>query len=86
MAYSRRLYKSSGDKMISGVSGGMADYFEIDPVFVRLGWVVSVFLTGGISILLYIVMAIVVPKGDHGTSANSDVVNEESGQAGELLR
>ena len=83
MACTRRLYKSSGDKMISGVSGGMAEYFEIDPVFVRLGWVASVFLTGGISILVYIVMAIVVPKGGHGPSANPDVVNEESGQVGE---
>ena len=73
MAYTRRLYKSSGDKIVSGVAGGMAEYFQIDPVFVRLGWVASVFLTGGISILIYIVMIFVVPKGAYKSSASADV-------------
>ncbi len=72
MAYTRRLYKSSGDKMISGVSGGMAEYFGIDPVFVRLGWVASVFLTGGISILIYIIMIIVVPKTGYTPAAGEE--------------
>ena len=35
MAQPRRLHKSRDDKMLSGVSGGMAEYFDIDPVFVR---------------------------------------------------
>ena len=80
MAYTRRLYKSSGDKIVSGVSGGMAENLEIDPVFVRLGWVASVFLTGGVSILVYIVMTIVVPRGGHTSLANSDTFNGGSGQ------
>ena len=69
MAQPRRLHKSRDDKMLSGVSGGMAEYFDIDPVFVRLGWVLSVFVTGGISILIYIVMVIVVPKPAYAPSA-----------------
>ena len=80
MAYTRRLYKSSGDKMISGVSGGMAEYFGIDPVFVRLGWVASVFLTGGISILIYIIMIIVVPKTGYTPAATADP-GEEGGES-----
>ncbi|MCY4653505.1 MAG: PspC domain-containing protein [Dehalococcoidia bacterium] len=79
MAYTRRLYKSSGDKMISGVSGGMAEYFGIDPVFVRLGWIVSVFLTGGISILIYIAMIFVVPKRAYNSTTTSDA-GENGGQ------
>ena len=79
MAYTRRLYKSSGDKMMSGVSGGMAEYFGIDPVFVRLGWIVSVFLTGGISILIYIAMIFVVPKRAYNPEATSDA-GENDGQ------
>ncbi len=78
MAYTRRLYKSSEDKVLSGVAGGMAEYFEIDPVFVRLGWVASVLVTGGISILVYIVMVIVVPRGGRATPSNADVVVDES--------
>ena len=80
MAYTRRLYKSSGDKMISGVSGGMAEYFGIDPVFVRLGWIVSVFLTGGISVLIYIAMIFVVPKRAYSPTETSDA-GEDGGQA-----
>ena len=80
MAYTRRLYKSSGDKMLSGVSGGMAEYFGIDPVFVRLGWIASVFLTGGISILIYIAMIFVVPKRAYNPAATSDA-GEDGGQA-----
>ena len=76
MAYTRRLYKSSGDKMISGVSGGIAEYFGIDPVFVRLGWVASVFLTGGVSILIYIIMIIVVPKTGYTPAATADAGEE----------
>lgn len=78
MAYTRRLYKSSGDKVLSGVAGGMAEYFEIDPVFVRLGWFASVFVTGGISILVYIVMVIVVPRGGYASPSSADVVIDES--------
>ena len=72
MAQPRRLQKSRNDKMISGVSGGMAEYFDIDPVFVRLGWVLSIFLTGGVSILIYLVMVIVVPKRTYAPAATAD--------------
>ena len=83
MAYTRRLYKSSGDKFVSGVAGGMAEYFQIDPVFVRLGWIASVFLTGGISILAYIAMIFVVPKGAYKSSASADLITDESGRTSE---
>ena len=82
MAYTRRLYKSSGDKLISGVAGGMAEYFAIDPVFVRLGWIASVFLTGGISILIYLAMIFVVPKGGYGSPANADAIIENNDEVG----
>lgn len=78
MARAKRLQKSRNDTMISGVAGGMAEYFEIDPVFVRLGWFASVFVTGGISILAYIVMVIVVPRGERAAPSSADVVVEES--------
>lgn len=78
MAYTKRLYKSPEDKVLSGVSGGMAEYFEIDPVFVRLGWFASVFVTGGISILIYMVMVIVVPKRGRESPSSADAVADES--------
>ena len=36
---SKRLYRSNENKMLAGVCGGIAEYFDIDPTLVRLGWV-----------------------------------------------
>ena len=57
----RRLYKSNENKMINGVRGGLAEYFDIDPTLVRLGWVLFCAL-GGSGILAYIIAAIVIPR------------------------
>ncbi|EFR86746.1 PspC domain-containing protein [Listeria sp. FSL L7-0233] len=57
----KKLYKSSSQKMIAGVCGGLAEYFNIEVTLVRLLWVVaSLFLGSGI--LLYIIAAIIIPK------------------------
>ena len=56
----KRLYRSESDKMIAGVCGGLADYFRIDPVIVRLSFVLLVLLAGT-PIFLYIIMWIIVP-------------------------
>jgi phage shock protein PspC (stress-responsive transcriptional regulator) len=57
----RRLYRSANDRIISGVAGGVAEYFEVDPVLVRILWFISVPVTGGLTFLAYIVMMIAVP-------------------------
>ena len=57
----RKLYKSSQDKMLAGVCGGVAEYFGIDSTIVRL---VMAFLTlWGIvpGIIIYIIAALVIP-------------------------
>jgi phage shock protein PspC (stress-responsive transcriptional regulator) len=56
-----RLYRSRSDRMLAGVAGGVADRFDLDPSLVRVGWVILTILSGGIFLLIYIVMAIVVP-------------------------
>lgn len=57
----KRLYKSNRNKMLAGVCGGIAEYFNIDPTLVRLGWIVFCAL-GGSGILAYIIAAIVIPR------------------------
>ena len=57
----KRLYKSNENKMVDGVCGGIAEYFNIDPTLVRLGWVLFCAL-GGSGILAYIIAAIVIPR------------------------
>ena len=62
---STRLYRSRDDRMIAGVAGGVAEYFQLDPSLVRIVWVLLA-LAGGFGVLLYIVMVIVVPEEDFG--------------------
>ena len=57
----KRLYKSNTDKMVAGVCGGIAAYFDIDPTLVSLGWVLFCAL-GGSGILVYIIAAVIIPE------------------------
>ena len=56
----KKLYKSSVNRMLWGVCGGSAEYFDIDPTLVRLVWVI-ITLMGGAGILAYIIAAIIIP-------------------------
>lgn len=58
----KRLTKSS-DKMIAGVCGGIADFFEIDPTLVRAGYAcLTVFSVAFPGILLYILLCFILPR------------------------
>jgi phage shock protein C len=58
----RRLYRTSDDRIIAGVAGGVAAYFDVDPVIVRVLWFISVFVTGTLSFWAYVIMIFVVPE------------------------
>lgn len=57
---SKRLYKSREDKMVCGVCGGIAEYFDVDPTLVRLGAVLLGCSETGI--LVYIAAAVIIPE------------------------
>ena len=57
----KRLYKSNQNKMLDGVCGGIAEYFDIDPTLERLGWVLFCAL-GGSGFVAYIVAALIIPR------------------------
>ena len=59
-----RLYRSRRDRMLAGVAGGLAEMWGADPSLVRIIWALLVVFTGGVALLVYIVMAIVVPEED----------------------
>ena len=75
-----RFRRSSRERMLAGVAGGMADYFDVDAVFVRLGWVVLTFATAGLGILMYIAMVIIMPK-DHAAADEGPVLEEDDIEA-----
>lgn len=56
----KRLQRSRTEKMIGGVCGGLAEYFNVDPTIVRILWVI-ISLLGGAGILLYIILWVIMP-------------------------
>jgi len=70
----KKWYRSRRNKMIGGVAGGLAEYFDIDPTIVRLLFVVGLFMGAGF--LAYIIMWIVVPEepyfNETKTETNAD--------------
>lgn len=66
----RRLYRSRDDRVIAGVCAGLARYFNIDPVIVRVAAVVLIFF-GGAGALAYVAALLLVPDEQGGTVANS---------------
>ena len=57
----KKLYRSTKDSKIFGECGGIAEYFNMDPTLVRLGWVLFCAL-GGSGIIAYIIAAIIIPR------------------------
>ncbi len=64
-----RLYRSRRERMLAGVAGGLAEQWNMDPSLVRLVWALLVPFTGGLALVAYIVMAIIVPEAG---SADAD--------------
>ena len=58
----KKLYRNNTDSKIAGICSGIADYFEIDPVIIRLLFLLALFLGPGL--ILYIIAWIIVPIKD----------------------
>lgn len=57
----KKLYRSTKDKMLCGVCGGIGEYFGIDATIIRLIW--AILACSGTGILVYILAAIIIPIG-----------------------
>jgi len=62
MEQPKRLYRSSTEKMIGGVCGGIAEYFTLDPTLVRIGYILLSLFTVFSGVFAYLILWIVVPK------------------------
>jgi phage shock protein C len=71
----RRLYRCRENRVIAGVASGVAEFFGLDATLVRVLWFLSIFF-GGVSLLLYIGLAIIVPLEPlpAGAAAATDAV------------
>ncbi len=61
----KRLMRSTTNKMICGVCGGIGEYLNLDPTLVRLIWALCSLASVGMGFLLYIIAAVVMPE-DNG--------------------
>ncbi len=82
-----RLYKSTSDRMLSGVSGGLGEYLDVDSTLVRIAWVIVTIMSAGLGLLAYIALVIIVPTRPvpiSSASAEDDgFPDEEASTAGE---
>ena len=76
----KRLFKSKRDKVIDGVCGGLGEYLGVDPVFVRVVWVLLV-LFGGTGLIAYIVAMIIVPREPNESEPKKESTRRSSDSA-----
>jgi phage shock protein C len=78
MQMNRRLYRCRENRVLAGVAGGVAEFFGLDPTLVRLVWLISIFF-GGVTLLLYLAMAFIVPLEPVATDAAGQPIVEPEG-------
>ncbi|MBO4212168.1 MAG: PspC domain-containing protein [Oscillospiraceae bacterium] len=58
----KKLHKSSSNRMLAGVCGGVAEYLDVDPTVIRVVWAIGSAFAGA-GIIAYIACAIIMPEG-----------------------
>jgi phage shock protein C len=71
MSNTKKLYRSKTNRVIFGICGGLGEYFDIDPLVVRILFILLTF-TGGSGIVIYLILAIMIPD----SSGNKKSINE----------
>src|SRR5436190_2161126 len=74
----RRLFRRTDDKVIAGVASGLGDYFRVDPVLFRIGFIALTF-AGGAGLVLYLVAWIVMPPSHGGPSPGEEALRRAGG-------
>lgn len=83
---SAKLFRSRENKVIAGVCGGIAEYFNIDPLIIRISWIAAI-LFGGVGIIAYVIAIFIIPEntGQEANLKNTKITPERSKQWGILL-
>ena len=82
----KKLYRSNSDKMIGGVAGGLAEYFDIDSTLMRVIFVI-ITLLGGSGVIAYIILWIVIPERPYvynmpsSSSSSTDTSSQQTANA-----
>jgi phage shock protein PspC (stress-responsive transcriptional regulator) len=74
----RKLYRSNTQRVVAGVAGGLGEYFAVDPVWFRIGFVFLA-LAGGSGILIYLLMWLIIQPQPDGYVAPAETVSPAKG-------
>ena len=72
----QRLHRATRGRMLAGVAAGVADYFDVDPTLIRIGFVVLAFM-GGLAIPLYLAGWLLIPDEDGDQSVAEELLARE---------
>ncbi len=75
-AREQRLHRAGPGRMLGGVAAGVADYFDVDPTIVRIGFVALAFL-GGVAVPLYVAGWLLIPDEDSDVSVAEELLAHE---------
>ncbi len=73
----KKLYRSRKQKMLLGVCGGIAEYFDADPTIVRIAAVLLGFASAGFALIAYFIFAIVIPEAPYNPPAQRKTTEED---------
>lgn len=74
----KKLYKSKNDRILSGVLGGIGEFYDLDPTLIRLGYMVFVIMTAVVpGIIAYVIASIIVPERPLYKEAETEMKTEE---------
>jgi phage shock protein C len=76
MTIHRKLYRSADDRILAGVCGGLAEYFDVDPVLTRIAFVI--FSMGGMGVFAYIILALIIPSKEGGAHVRPNTSEKAS--------
>jgi phage shock protein PspC (stress-responsive transcriptional regulator) len=71
----KQLYRSKTDRVLGGVSGGLADYFAVDSTLIRIIFII-LFFSGGAGIFVYLVLWLIIPSRPGKKIAEEDTIKE----------
>ena len=73
----KQIFRSSSDRMIAGVCGGLSDYLDIDPTILRLIFVFGAIFTGSGLFWAYLIMALLIPEEPNASQAVVDMSGDD---------
>lgn len=71
------IKRSKKDRIISGVCGGIGEYFNIDPTLIRLGYMIFIFISFGTGLLVYFIASLIIPEDGDEVIYQDNMEDEE---------